>query len=97
MLHLWDFDGPLPKPFEPTTFDADCPFALDDARHAETLTQLVYVSTVLDKTYAACHQISSWTESPFLGRMCRRVMFLADVDDETAQADAEAALDEYTQ
>jgi hypothetical protein len=29
--------------------------------------------------------------------MCRRVMFLADVDDETAQADAEAALDEYTQ
>jgi hypothetical protein len=77
--------------------DASCPFPVDDVRHTETLTQLVYVSTVLDKTYVACHQLPLYTESPFLGRMSRRIMFLAEVDDETAQEDAEAALDEYTQ
>jgi len=97
ILHLWDFDGPLPKPFGPTPWDLSCPFTVDDARHVETLTQLVYISTVLDKTYVACHQLPPYTESPFLGRMSRRIMFLAEVDDETAQADAEAALDEYTQ
>jgi hypothetical protein len=96
MLHLWDFDGPLPKPFATTPLDAACPFNLHDTRHAETLTQLVYASTVLEKTYVACHQLPLYSESPFLGRMSRRVMFLPEVDDDTAQEDAEDALEEYT-
>lgn len=69
---------------------------MDDQRYTETLVQLVYVSTVLEKSYVASHQLPHYTESPFLGRMSRRIMFLPDVDDETAQKDAEAALGEYT-